>query len=431
VSAIAGVVHDTSGSVLPGVTVEAASPALIEQVRTVVTDGEARYNVVDLRPGTYVVTFTLPGFSILRREGITLTSGFTATGEVHKARPRSPRMNSRKLASLSVMVLAGATSIAVAGQGAQRVVKKPAAASKKATATWKPSRTPDGQPDLQGVWAFNTVTPMERPKDRAGKEFLTEEEAAAIEKRANDHRFQDAEAPRPGDPGTYNRFWTGLITKATGRTSLIVDPPDGRIPPLTDEARKRGIVQGRRNMDAGEHADSAADRDPYERCIAREIPRTGGNNPGAQIVQSPGYVTILYEAMHDSRVIPLDGRPHVSPDIRLWNGDSRGRWEGQTLVVDTTNFSDKQTFYGAPQGQMHLIERFTRVDADTIDYEVTIDHPAIWTKPWTFVLPWWKSAEYDELFEYACHEGNYNSMTGMLEGARKTEEAAAKAAQKP
>jgi hypothetical protein len=131
--------------------------------------------------------------------------------------------------------------------------------------------------------------------------------------------------------------------------------------------------------------------------------------------------------MHDSRVIPLDGRPHVAANIRLWNGDSRGRWNGNTLVVDTTNFSDEKGYFtnlpaqGFPQGQLHLTERFTRIDAETINYEVTVDDPAIWTKPWTFVLPWWKDSENQELFEYACHEGNYHSMTGMLGGARVQE----------
>jgi hypothetical protein len=328
-------------------------------------------------------------------------------------------MTGRFLANVSVFTVLVLTSGTVAGQTA-----RPAPAGKTAS-KWTPSRTPDGQPDLQGVWVFNSLTPMERPEATAGKASLSDEEVAAIEERANQNRFKDS-APAAGDPGTYNRFWTGELARATKRTSLIIDPPDGRLPPLTPEARKMGIVIGRRAMDDGAHADSAADRDSYERCIAREMPRTGGNNPGARIVQSPGYVTLFYEAMHDSRVIPLDGRPHISPAIRLWNGDSRGRWEGNTLVVDTTNFTDKQLFYGAPQGQMHMIERFTRVDADTIDYEVTVDNPAIWTRPWTFALPWWKSEEYQDLFEYACQEGNYNSMSGILRGARAREAAAKK-----
>jgi len=339
----------------------------------------------------------------------------------------------------AVVVVVSLVSVAVvAGQAPKPVTKSNAAGTKAATTTkaaattWTPSsRTPDGQPELQGVWVFNTLTPMERPKAQAEKAFLTEEEAAALEKRATENRFKDS-PPREGDPGTYNRFWTAELTKATTRTSLIVDPPDGRLPPLTPEAQKLGIVQVRRNQAQADSvlAESWLDYDSYERCIAREIPRTGGNNPGAQIVQSPGYVTIFYEAMHDSRIIPLDGRPHVGPSIHLWNGDSLGRWEGNTLVVDTTNFSDKQTFFGASQGSMHLIERFTRIDAETINYEVTVDNPATWTKPWTFVLPWWKNPEYLELFEYACQEGNYNSLSGMLKGARAQEKAAAEASKK-
>jgi hypothetical protein len=322
-------------------------------------------------------------------------------------------MSGRVLASLGVALLL-LTSGSVGAQGPKRL---PAA---RAAAKWVPSRTPDGQPDVEGVWAFSTTTPMERPREQAGREFLTEGEAAAAARRANENRFKDV-APPPGDPGTYNADWTGELQRANTRTSLIVDPRDGRLPPLTPAAQKLGLVLGRRTMDTEGHMDSAEERDPYERCIAREIPRTGGNNPGARIVQSPGYVTIFYEGMHDSRVIPLDGHPHVNPAIRLWNGDSRGRWEGNTLIVDTTNFSEKQLFYGAPQGDMHLVERFTRLDADTINYEVTVDNPAIWTKPWTFVLPWWKSPEYQDIFEYACQEGNYNSMSGMLRGARARE----------
>jgi len=345
-------------------------------------------------------------------------------------------------------ILSLASVSMVAGQGSKPAAKTPPpvkkttaaapapapakSASSKNARKWTPSaRTPDGQPDLQGVYTFASLTPMERPASAGGKAELTPEEVAAIEKRAADNALKDNDRRRPGDPGTYNRFWGGgQEAKATTRTSLIVDPPDGRLPPLTEKAKKLGIAQNRLSrLDFGP-ADSWLDRDPYERCIAREVPRTGGNNPGAQIVQTPGYVTIVYEAMHDTRVIPLDGRPHVGAHIRLWNGDSRGRWEGNTLVVDTTNFSDSQTFFGAPAGQMHLTERFTRVDADTISYEATINDPATWTRPWTFILPWYHSDDYEEIFEYACHEGNYNSMSGILGGAREKERQAAEAAAK-
>jgi hypothetical protein len=334
-------------------------------------------------------------------------------------------------------VSAAAVAIAVVSPALGDVAAQSPSAATKATATrktakpWTAPRTAWGDPDLQGIWTFNSLTPLERPAALAGKVFLTEEEAAALEKRAADNRFVDS-APRQGDPGTYNRFWTGENSRIvpTRRTSLIVDPPDGRLPPLTPEAQRLRVGQNRlARLDTGP-ADSWLDRDSYERCIAREIPRTGGNNPGAQILQTPGYVTIFYEAMHDTRIIPLDGRPHVGQDIRLWNGDSIGHWDGATLVVDTTNFTDKQTFFGAPQGRMHLVERFTRVDKDTINYEVTVDNPTTWTRPWTFLLPWQNDPEYQELFEYACHEGNYNSMSDILSGARAQEKAAEDAATK-
>jgi hypothetical protein len=332
---------------------------------------------------------------------------------------------------LAVLV-AVAGAIAVVSLAPGPFVGQAPTAVTKAAATWKPSsRTPDGQPDLQGVWVFgNSPTPLERPSALAGKEFYTDEEVAALEKKAAENRFADTD-PKPGDPGTYNQFWFGNLGKAAmKRTSLIVDPPDGKLPSLTPAAQKKKAEWEAYSL--AHPADSWLDRSAYERCIARQIPRTGGAmaNPGARILQTPGFVMIFYENVHDTRVIPLDGRPHIGPNIRQWNGDSRGRWEGNTLIVDTTNFTEKMTYHllpglgGLSQESLHLVERFTRLDADTIKYEATVDDPGTWTRPWTFVLAWWKDPEYQELFEYACHEGNYG-MSGILGGARADEKAAA------
>ena len=219
------------------------------------------------------------------------------------------------------------------------------------------------------------------------------------------------------------------------RTSMVIDPLDGKVPALTPEARKKeaAIAVARR----GNEFDSWESRDTYERCVARPIPRTPTSyNNGAQIVQTPGYVVIHYESMHDARIIPLDGRPHLKPGLQQWNGDSRGRWEGATLVVDTTNFSDKQDFRGnplywaregrlLPQGGLRLTERFRPTDANTIEYEVTIDDPTTWTMPWRVTFLWSRNDRY-RIFEYACHEGNY-SIVNIFSGARTNEKTTGRA----
>ncbi len=297
---------------------------------------------------------------------------------------------------------------------------------------WSPPKTPDGQPDLQGVWTNITITPLERPPELAGKAFLTDQEAAEYEKRvvaANNVDRKDL--PPEVDVGlAYNNAWYDRGTKVVGtrRTSLIVDPPDGRIPPLTPEAQKR--QDDFRAAARGHQTDGPENRSLAERCLLWAtagppmLPSFYNNN--YQIVQTPGYVVIEVEMIHDARIIPLDGRPHLPQGVRQWMGDSRGHWEGNTLVVDTTNFTEKTRFRGSGPN-LHLTERFTRVDPDTILYEFTVDDPASFTKPWTAQVPMKKSP--GPIFEYACQEGNY-AMAGMLAGARAEEKAAEKAGKK-
>jgi hypothetical protein len=293
--------------------------------------------------------------------------------------------------------------------------------------TWTPPRTPDGNPDLQGTWSTATLTPLERPAELAGKQFFTEQEAAEYEKQFLQQANRDR---RDGGADTdvgraYNEFWfsRGSHLVASRRTSLIVDPPDGKIPPLTAEAQKR---QADRAAQTAAHAFDGPEYRPLaERCIlwptAGPPMIPGGYNNNYQIVQAPGYVMILVEMIHDVRLIPTDGHPHLPPDVRQWMGDSRGRWEGNTLVVDTTNFTDKTNFRGASK-DLHLIERFTRVSPETILYEFTVDDPAAFRKSWKAEIPMQKTQE--PILEYACNEGNY-AMAGVLGGARAEEKKAA------
>ncbi|MBI1786079.1 MAG: hypothetical protein HYR60_00735 [Acidobacteria bacterium] len=294
-----------------------------------------------------------------------------------------------------------------------------------------PLRTPRGQPDLQGIWDFATITPLERPKELAGKEVLTAEEAAEFESRTLQQRNPDRrDGGAQADVGrAYNQFWWDYGTKIVGtrRTSLIVDPPDGRVPPLTPEAQKRADARTviRQRPPAGPE-----DRNLWERCIlggnAGPPMAPGPYNNNVQLFQTSRYVVILNEMINDARIVPLDGRPHVPPNIRQWRGDSRGRWDGNTLVVDTRNFTDETNFRGATKA-LHVVERFTRVDAGTLLYEFTVDDPATWTRPWSAAIPMRKTE--GPMFEYACHEGNYG-MFNMLAGARAGEKAAEEAAKK-
>ena len=301
----------------------------------------------------------------------------------------------------------------------------PAAAQAATAATdgWMLPRTPDDQPDLQGVWDYRTITPLERPSELAGREFLTDEEVARLELRAferNTDEARPAEAARDVS-GAYNDFWwdRGQKVVPTRRTSLIVDPPDGRIPyrPETQPSTSGG----RARFGSARGFDGPEDRSLWERCITRNLPRlSGAYNNNFQLFQAPGHVVIVNEMVHDIRIIPLDERPHIEPAIRQWLGDSRGHWEADTLVVDTTNFTDKTNFRGSREN-LHLVERFTRVDADTLLYQVTTDDPAVFESPWTFDLPVRKNE--GQLYEYACNEGNYG-MVNLLKGARVQEKAA-------
>jgi len=280
------------------------------------------------------------------------------------------------------------------------------------------TRTPWGDPDLQGIWSIATITPFERPSALADKAQLTEQEAAEAEKTFLKTQNQDRrEGVGDADLAlAYNDFWWDRGTKvvSTRQTSLVVDPPDGRVPALTAEGRARATARAARGYDSWQ------DRSLWERCITRGLPMIPGPyNNNYQILQTPDNVVIFHEMIHDARIVPLDGRPHVGQNIRQWFGDSRGRWEGNTLVVDTTNFTDKVSFRGSTEG-LHLIERFTRVDKDTVRYEFTIDDPATFTKKWTAAIPMARTDE--QIYEYACHEGNYG-MVNLLKGARAQEKA--------
>jgi hypothetical protein len=302
--------------------------------------------------------------------------------------------------------------------------------------SYTPPRTSYGQPDLQGVWDFRTITPLERPKELGTKAFFSDEEAAKYEKEENQRQNRDLIDPErgglfypPGGVVPYNEFWYDRGNKVAGtkRTSLIVDPPNGRLPAWTPEGQKRAEARAiaLRNDQLGHPlADSWEDRPLQERCIVGSnagppmIP--GAYNNNVQLLQTPGYVVILNEMVHSARIVPLDGRPHGS--IRQWNGDSRGHWEGNTLVLDTTNFKRETSLEGS-SANTHVIERFTRTDGNTLLYEFTVDDPTMWTKPWRAVIPMSKSE--DSIYEYACHEANY-ALGGILSGARMRDAEAAK-----
>ncbi len=301
----------------------------------------------------------------------------------------------------------------------------------------EPPRTPWGQPDLQGIWDFRTITPLQRPEDRGDQEFLTEEEAASLEQAAVDRalRLWEAEARRTeagGNVGGYNNFWMDQGTKPieTRRTSLIVDPQNGRLPELSAVGQQR--TDARRAYLAEHPADSYIDRNTSDRCIVgfnAGPPITPlAYNQNMQLFQTPDLVVIYTEMVHTPRMVPLDGRPALDADIRLWSGDSRGRWEGDTLVIETANFNHQRQWIplgaaGAGMGttaDMTLVERIRRVDGDTLEYTFTVTDPETWSSPWTASIPMQRTDA--PLFEYACHEGNY-SMVGILAGERMEEAA--------
>jgi len=391
-------------------------------------------------------------------------------------------MSDRSLASLSALTIAVAIAVAslapvsLAAQApashpnAGAALGTPGTAAKAtktpATKTWTPPLTPSGQPDLQGVWVSNSATPLERPKALEGRQFLTDDEVTELKQRAA-RLFGGGNADAAGGDNVFLAALANLedykspnATEAQSaerefdnRTSLIVDPSDGRLPPLTPEGQRRAAAAAatsstvpfqpgidretqqkqaaataaRRRLPAGPE-DVSNDR----RCITFGVPRLGGNYGAGnfsyyQILQAPGYVVLTTEFVHEARIIPLDGRRHLSQSIRQWDGDSRGRWEGNTLVVDTTNFSPKSYFMGSAEN-LHVVERFTRVAPDTINDEITLTDPTTWTKPWAAVVRLKQTQ--DEIYEVACHEGNHLTMAGILAAAR-AEEKAAEAALKP
>lgn len=288
---------------------------------------------------------------------------------------------------------------------------------------WTAPRTPDGQPDLQGVWTNGTITPLERPPELAGKAFFSSpQEAADFEKRAFAAVSSDANREGRGtdaDVGrSYNDFWRDRGTKviASLRTSLITEPSDGKVPALTAAALKKQAEA--REYQRQHSTDGPEDRNLWERCMTRGVPMVPGPyNNDFQIVQSPGYVTILHEMIHEVRVIPLDGRPHVPRQVQYWLGDPRGHWEGETLVVESTNFSPKANFRESREN-LKLVERFTRTGPGTIDYQFTVEDPTVFTRPWSAQLPMTRMDS--PIVEYACNEGNY-AMSGILGGARRQE----------
>ena len=317
------------------------------------------------------------------------------------------------------------TVVALAGVSLVPVLLRAQAAATPAGTTaakWTPLRTQWGDPDLQGIWNNSTTTPLERPSKLGARQVLTDQEIA---ERDEDAARSLAAAPRPGDPGSYNAFWFEQ-GKSLKQSSLIVDPADGRLPPRTAEAERAraAMVEYAR----AHPADSWEDVNLGTRCLTRGAPKLpSAYNNNFLILQAPGYVTILQEMVHEVRVIPLDGRPHLSQRVRQWMGDSRGHWEGDTLVVDTTNFNEKvvnNSYNCCPGGgaNLHIVERFRRVAADSVDFQYTVDDPTTWTRLWTASVPMTKSQ--GPMYEYACHEGNYG-MSGILSGARTQEKASA------
>src|SRR5438105_3374329 len=339
------------------------------------------------------------------------------------------------------IVAFGVLAIPVASQ-----TRSAAPNTKAAAKPYTPPRTPDGQPDLQGFWTNSIYTPLERPKN-VTKEFYTPEEAAEMEKRAAERESAEPAAGTVADVH-YDEAQFGLNRSQatfarTLRTSLIVDPPDGRIPPLTAEAQKRfaDLAAARKRM--GAPFDRVQNMDIDDRCLIMAGTAPPMLSPGYmsnyQIVQAPGYVMILVERIHDARIIPLDGRPHPPDNVRQWIGSSRGHWEGNTLVVESRNFNSKRpgvgdwqlaglAFRGASQ-DMRVTEWFTRVDADTILYRFTVEDEKTWARPWTAELPMVKLQPQGPLFEHACHEGNYG-LVNTLAGARLEEKKAAEDAAK-
>jgi hypothetical protein len=305
-----------------------------------------------------------------------------------------------------------------------------AAQSGKSSSSWSVSRMPDGHPDLQGVWANNTMTPLERPAQFGNRATMTDAELADIKKRAakmmdgGDAFFADELILATLDGktkfsssdtqvGNYGQAWLSERV-FDNRTSLIIDPPDGRIPPLAPGAAERARAQAAARQGRGP-ADRVQDLSLSTRCISGGTPNIrAGYQSYFEITQGPGVVALRTEMIHDARVLPIDSGPHISKAITQYHGDSRAHWDGETLVVDTTNYSPNANFRGSTD-HLHTIEKFTRVSRDTIEYSITIDDPTVWSRQWTLMMPLKNTGEL--MFEYACHEGNYG-LRAILSGAR-------------
>jgi hypothetical protein len=347
-------------------------------------------------------------------------------------------MNNRTNCLLAALAaLAGGAMVSTLSLGQTRTPAPapvvPAAAAKPATSTYIPPKTAWGDPDLQG-WFTNLSengTPMERPNQFAGRQLedVTGDELAAIKRDAQKRTVESFAGPlhAPED------WWQVDLNMVKGSQAwLIIDPADGKIPALTPEARARDAARtaARRNSGRGP-SDSWEDRSLYDRCITRGLPGSMmpviyGNS--YQILQAPGYVAIRYEMIHETRIIPLDGRPHSSPALRSYMGDARGHWEGDTLVVETTNFRDDGTFQNANGATLRLTERFRRTAADSVRWAVTVEDPMTWTRPWTFSMPLTMD-DSQPVLEYSCHEGNLG-LRNILSAARAEEQKAAEAAAK-
>jgi len=303
------------------------------------------------------------------------------------------------------------------------------------------SRTQDGRPDLQGVWANNSATPLQRPEALGDKSELSDEEVKNFQARHDELFDGEGEAAFGDDvfysllecdeehdsyyptTGNYNHFWV-VDREFENRTSLIVDPPNGRMPELTPRAKE--LAKAAAEYAALHPADSYTDRINSDRCITFGVPFIGaGYNGYFQIVQTTEHVAILQEMAHETRLIPLDGRDHIPTGLRQWNGDSRGQWDDDTLIIKTRNFSSKSRFVGQSSENLLLTERFTLLDADTLQWVLTVEDQGTWSQPWTLAINLKKSEQ--PIFEYACHEGNL-SMEGILAGARAEEMAAAQSA---
>jgi hypothetical protein len=338
---------------------------------------------------------------------------------------------SHRLLALTAVVPAAVvllfSQIPVSGQTAPTAAK-----TANPTKAWTPPRTPDGHPDLQGYWTNNTITPLERPKGLGGKEFYTEQELAELVKHEQNRVALNEEEGRPTEPGTdddvhYDFSQFGLDRGQTKlswnrRTSLIIGP-EGTIPAMLPEARKRNAAIAALNK--GHEFDGPENRPLSARCLVlgqESVPMLpGGYNNNLQIVQGAGYLATLHEMNHSVRIIPTDGRPHAASEIRQWRGDPRGHWEGNSLVVDVTNFTGRNPFRGSGE-KLHVVERFTPVDADTILYRFTVEDPETWDQPWTAEIA--MARVKGPIFEFACHEANYG-LRNTLNGARVAEQEAA------